>query len=141
LRNRFARQVNLNGTGVSISHGTLKAGAATALGTSCAGHFPPGANEDNSYLQVADVRGACNVPLVASTSLATARHYDVSCGAPIGLVVTDNTYFGDRVRHDTCPACSRDFNGTEGHIDHYASAQACTSNGVGDLGDYWSIRH
>ncbi|WP_374563852.1 hypothetical protein [Ideonella sp.] len=141
LRSRFARQVNLNGTGVSLTNGTLKAGAATTLATSCDGHFPPGATEDNSYLQVADVRGACNVPLTADSSLATARHYGVPCNGPIELVASDNTHFGGRVRHDTCPACSGDFNGTEGHIDHYASAQACTSNSVGDLGNYWSIRN
>lgn len=140
LQNRFALQVNLNGTGISIANGTLKAGAATRLGNACAGSFPPGATVNNSYLQVADARGSCNVPLVADVSLAVARGAGVACNRNLQLVEPSNANFGVRTRHDLCPACSRDFGGTEGHIDHFSSAAACSSNAVGDLGNYWTAR-
>lgn len=138
LRTRFATQVNLNGTGSSVSHGILKAGAATRMARACAGSFPPGATVDNSYLQVADVTGSCNVPLVAEQSLATARGANIACRRDLQLVTAGNANFGQRTRHDLCPACSRDFAGTDGHIDHFSGAVACSSNAVGDLGNFWS---
>jgi len=140
LSARFARQVNLNGTGVSASHGTLKSGAATRLGSACAGSFPPGATVDNSFVQVPDVRGSCNAVLVPDVSLAVARGAGIACGRRLQLVQTSNANFGVRARHDLCPACSRDFGGTEGHIDHFSGATACSSNAVGDLGNYWSAQ-
>lgn len=138
LRARFATQVNLNGTGNSVAHGTLKAGAATRLGRACMGSFPPGAEVNNSYLQVPDVRGSCNVPLVADTSLAVARGAPIACRRELQLVTGANANFGQRIRHDLCPACAGDFAGTDGHIDHFSGAEACSSNAVGDLGNFWS---
>lgn len=141
LRRNFAEQVHINGTGVSLSHGTLKAGAATSMaGGTCSHNFPPGSTLRQLFLPVADVTGSCNIPLVADSSLAVHKKLGLACNADVMLVNGSNANFGARIRHDTCPACNDGFNGTEGHIDHFTDTPACSGNAVGDLGNYWTVQ-
>jgi hypothetical protein len=140
LNTQFANQVNVNGTGVSISNGILKTGRATAMRRRCQGSFPAGATTGNSYLQVPSVVGACNRTLTAGSSVAFHPSSGLRCRDPLLLVANDNTNFGNREAIDGCPACNTGFNGTEGHIDNYTDNDACTGNAVGDLGNYWTYR-
>lgn len=142
LRVKFATQVHTNGTGVSLSHGTLKAGAATSMrnGT-CSQNFPPGSTLEQLFLPVDSVTGSCNIALAANRSLAVYKKLGLKCNADVMLVNNaNNTNFGARTREDTCPACNEGFNGTEGHIDHFTDTAACSGNTVGDLGNYWTVQ-
>lgn len=140
LNSNFASQVNVNGTGQSSAHGTLKAGAATSLRRSCRGHFPDGATLNTSYLQVSSVTGSCNTTLVADSSVATHPTQRLACGANLKLVRPDNSNRADRTRADTCPACNTGFGGGDGHIDSFTASQACTAHDVGDLGQFWTVQ-
>jgi hypothetical protein len=140
LRSAFFSQVKVNGTGESLNHGIIKAGAATRLGTACAGQFPVGAMVSNSFLQVASVTGSCNVNLTPDLSVATHRSLSLACSSNLQLVRSDNANQGPRTRHDTCPACNSGFNGTDGHIDSFTASQSCSANQVGDLGNFWTVQ-
>ena len=114
--------------------------SATSLRRSCRGHFPDGATVNNSCLQVTGVIGSCNTALAAGTSVATHPTLNLACNANLALVQASNANYGNKTRADTCPACSGDFNGTDGHIDSYSANQACTAHDVGDLGNYWTVQ-
>jgi hypothetical protein len=141
---KFASQVNINGTGKSVLHGLVKTGLATDLARRCRGKFPPGANLENTYLQVPSVTGSCNRPLTpysvgATSSVATPPEYAIACGRTMTLVNrTSGRTEGFRKRDDTCPLCSTPVHGVDGHIDQYSSAVACSGHGVGDFGVYWT---
>lgn len=135
LRSDFVSQTYINGTGVSLSNGILK------YSTSCS-NYPPGANAQNSFLSVSNITGACNTTLQGGVSVATYPSPNVGnpygCGDNILLVTSSNSNQAIKDAADYCPACSSGFNGTNGHIDDFSSNQACTGNGVGDYGNYWT---
>ena len=135
LKSDFVSQTYINGTGVSQSHGILK------YSTSCT-NYPPGANSQNSFLTVSNITGACNSTMTGGVSVATYPSPKVGnpygCGDNALLVTSSNTNEAVKDVVDYCPACSGGFNGTNGHIDDYSSSQACSGNGVGDLGNYWT---
>ena len=145
LRTNFASQTQVNGTGVSVAYGTLKAGTATA-NSLCTGKFPNGATRTNSFLTVSEITGSCNklltggqddaiYPNPASTKNGPPPY---PCGDDlryVALFSDQNTYL--KKVEDYCPACSGGFNRTQGHVDNYTSNQACSAHSVGDLGDFW----
>ena len=138
LNASFIAQTQLNGTGTSQSYGYVKGARATGVRRYCKGKFPQGATLDNTFVQVSSVTGSCNRNLVAGTSAATAGG---SCSA-VDLLVnrSDNKNFGSKNSDDTCPACSGDFRGTDGHIDSFSSNQSCSAHDAADLGNYWTLQ-
>jgi len=154
LDSTFASQVNLNGIGASLSYGLVQTAVATSLKNpqTCKGKYPTGATLQNTYLQVPTVTGACNQPLIPNSSVATFKgsrnqpptdpNYKLlRCGSGLQLVNIDyDTNFGADLVEDSCPACNANYNGTQGHIDSYSSNIACSSNSVGDLGNFWTYQ-
>lgn len=146
LNSTFVSQTQLNGTGESISYGYVKPAAATALRRYCAGQFPPGANNDNTFLQVDSVTGTCNTAVTADSSVAVYpspyrnAQAPLRCADKLQLVDSSNANFATRTVDDYCPACAGDFGGTDGHIDSYTDNQACTAHDVNDLGNFWTVR-
>lgn len=134
LKSDFVSQVKANGTGVSAAYGVVKSGAATSLKKSCAGKFPDGANIGNSVVQVPSVTGACNKTLVANSSIAMYSDAAWKCNNKYMLVKPSNVNQGARTNADKCPGCS------DGHIDNYSEAQACSAHDVGDLGNFWTVK-
>ena len=138
LKSDFASQISINGTGSSNNLGLLKAASATALNNgACSATRPPGATLDATYLQVSSVVGSCNVPLVPGTSVAV---WPKICNSTYILVNSANANFTNKVSSDTCPACRKHSTGTVGHMDSYTSVNLCTGSGVGDLGNFWTIK-
>lgn len=140
LRSDFASQVFTNGTGTSNAHGILK------YTTSCS-NYPAGANSQNSSLQVPSVTGSCNVGLVGGQHVATFPNPNLAtsfptwtCGDDLLYVTTGGANQASKRVYDYCPACATGFGGTSGHIDDYSSATACSSQAVGDYGNYMTIR-
>jgi hypothetical protein len=137
LNTNFAKQVYVNGTGQSSSHGILK-----YIGTACgaASTFPAGATKRNSFLQVSSVTGSCGTTLQPGVSEATYPNPKLNreCADNRLLVTSANSNQAIKSADDYCPDCRKDFNGADGHIDNYVSDQACSANAVGDLGNFWT---
>jgi hypothetical protein len=136
LKSDFVSQVQLNGTGKSEGYGILKAGAATSLKKSCKGKFPDGADQNNSFVQVSSVTGACNKVLVPNDSIAMNPYNPTwKCGNKFLLVTTPgDANKGTRTNQDKCPAC------TDDHIDNYTDVEKCSAHEVGDLGKFWTVQ-
>ena len=138
FKSDFLSQADLNGTGNSTDHGYVKPGKITRLAKACAGKFPDGATKFNTYVHVSSVTGSCNKVLVAGVSVATNPE---NCKAEETLVNrTNNKTFGTKKAQDTCPACNRDFEGTDGHIDSLTSVAKCNPHDFADLGNYWTLQ-
>jgi hypothetical protein len=148
LKSDFMSQVGINGTGISLSNGVLKAALATkAWNKKCSTSTkkPDGANSGNSFQPVLSVTGSCNIALTGGLSVATNpspkdKNNDFyRCKDNILLADGGGANLApNKKAHDKCPACSGGFNGTHGHIDNYTSQALCSANDVGDLGNYWT---
>lgn len=137
LKSDFVVQTEVNGTGSSLKYGILKFDDG-----SCKSHYPAGANSSNSLRPVSSITGACNTVLVAGDAVATNPSPNAGtlyhCADDILLVTSSNTNQAIKHSADYCTSCASGFNGTNGHIDDYSAAQACTAKGVGDYGNFWS---
>ena len=137
LNSTFISQTELNGTGFSDNHGTLKACAAL----NCAP--PPGGtsgNHGNTLVSVSSATGACNTGLSDRVSVATNPYPNTSnqywnCGDSVLLVDGSDQNNSTMTAADGCPACS-----TPGHIDSYSSSPACNPRAFGPYGQYTAIR-
>lgn len=112
-------------------------------GSTCSGKYPNGATTQNSFLKVASITGSCGTTVVGGTSVATYPNPAVAggpyvCQDGILLVTSQNTNQAEKSFADYCPACSSGFNGTNGHIDDYTSAAACSAHSIGDYGNFWT---
>ncbi len=138
LRPAFITQTQLNGTGTSLSYGLVKGANATGVRRYCKGKFPAGATLDNTFVQVSSVTGSCNRTLVAGSTTATAGGL---CGVVEALVSNPgNANAGSKTSQDTCPACSGDFRGADGHIDSFSSNTSCSAHDAADLGNFWTLQ-
>lgn len=161
LNSQFIAATWMNGTGVSLNHGTLKNAAAVNLGDTqnCAGQYPPGAightkASGNTFEIVSTVTGSCNTALIADHSLARpciqigrqcpvavlSGVQSLSCGDQLNLDNGDYTTASTRSVDDLCPACSDPFtfHGADGHIDAFSSSESCTGGAVGTLGFFYT---
>ena len=125
LRDQFASQVSLNGSGTSVSHGKLKALAAT----SCWNGRPGWATNDNTYVTVSQFTGSCNTTLTNSSLARCDLDSDLACGASVFTDVLDTT----KSVADRCPACCNVSNYEQ--LDNFnASSTACVPGTLGHLG-------
>jgi hypothetical protein len=139
LKTDFVSQTYRNGSGKSLSYGDLQYNS----GKTCSGKYPSGANTQNSFLEVANIAGSCGTPVVGGTSVATYPNPAVAggpfvCQDNVLLVTSANANQAIKQVADYCPACSGQFNGTNGHIDDYTSSSSCSAHSVGDYGNFWT---
>jgi hypothetical protein len=138
FRSQFKAQVDLNGSGIAI--GT---GAVQVEGFCLSKPSVPADASGRSYRAVGTLTGPGG-RAITGTSIAICPgrdglQYDdkmliVGLGAGIGTV---------KIASDRCPACCKaaDDAGQNGHVDNYNdTTQACSSNSVGDLGNYFSVK-
>jgi len=136
LNPTFMSQVVENGTGVSVSNGTLQ---TYNVNTKRCG-VPSGASSSDTFYQVTSITGSCNTALSGGTSLATNPNPNSSntkwdCGDQVLLVNSSDQTNSTKTVQDYCPACS-----TPGHIDAFSSSQACTVGSIPDYGNFYAIR-
>ena len=143
LDSEFMSQTTLNGTGMSLLNGLLKAALAI---NECSypaayGSLPAG-NQNNTYYLVPSVTGKCNKSLTDQTSIATNPDptTDISgkwqCKDSVLAVNNNNQQVGPiKQVLDLCPACS-----TPGHVDTYSSSQKCSAHDFSDYGTFQAIR-
>jgi hypothetical protein len=138
LKSDFMSQLFINGSGVSLSNGSLH------YYTQCS-NYPAGANSQNSFLQVSQITGSCNTVPQGGITVAVFPNPPVSyptweCGDLLQYVTSSDTNQVQKSVQDYCPGCNTGFNGTAGHIDDYSSSTACSGHNVGDYGNFLTIR-
>ncbi|MDQ2840529.1 MAG: hypothetical protein M3Y72_05715 [Acidobacteriota bacterium] len=127
LNTLFESQTALNGSGRSRSYGLLKARAASSCKSATAGK-PNGATNQNTFVEVSTITGACNVSL----STSTVAQYQRSCGKSIFLLGFGNPGTVKTVQ-DECRACGND----APHFDDWnpGGGHSCGFT-LGDLGHF-----
>jgi hypothetical protein len=144
LDSDFASQTAINGTGISVNYGVVKALAAT-FANSCTNR-PQGSDTSNTFVEVTAVTGACGTTL-GNSSVATFplfNHYrsgdprsqkDPKCGNSILAVNSDNTNKFVKTVADLCPACGQanQNNGADAHIDNFTTDAACEGGSFTDI--------
>jgi hypothetical protein len=155
LKDDFTGQVNLNGSGRSVSFGLVKPYFTTYLAKHWC-ELPEGGssahNVGNTFVKVPAVDGSCNTTFSDGVSLATnpgpnADPNQWKCSDSVLLVNTSDANHSVRLVQDFCPICSGEFGGskwpgTVGHIDAYNNLQFCKKrdpNNI-DLGSFFGIR-
>jgi hypothetical protein len=116
LKSDFANQVRLNGSGLGEQQGPLQ------LPWGC---LPFG---EYSFRPVSQISGS-HGPVNTSTVAVRPGHPHLTWGNRVLIVGV-----GIKTITDTCPACS------ETQLDNYSASVACSSNAVGDLGFFKTIR-
>lgn len=141
FRAMFVSQTQLNGTGVSINWGLLKPLGATAARKLCnKSSLPPNASSANTFVEVDDITGSCNLPIYANHSVATypnpailSSQLQCNLHNSLNLDVSTNSQFATRAVADLCPACKDGH-----HIDSWTPNEACQAHGsIGDLGNFY----
>ena len=101
LRSDLVSQTNINGTGISLNYGTLKALAATSCNSATQNRPPDAAGK--TFVQVSSITGSCNTTL---TSLSLAR---CTNNPIVPLACSDRICIkgleGIKTIADSCPAC------------------------------------
>lgn len=130
LKSDFMSQVDLNGSGFAISWGGLQVEAY------CLSHGPTPFPPSGSTFRDSGPAGTCNANsgTLNNSTVAIGRDSILQCNDSILIVDGSNNNLATKTVTDTCPVCSG------AHIDDYSTAQACSSNAVGDLGTYMTIR-
>jgi len=99
LSTQFMSQTALNGSGNSSNYGLVKGLAATSCRGATNGR-PADASNQNTFVQVSNITGACGQPLTAGT----VAQYSHSCGLQIFI-----SGYGSpgtvKVVEDECPRC------------------------------------
>ncbi|HZT70901.1 MAG TPA: Ig-like domain-containing protein [Terriglobia bacterium] len=132
LASDFASQTALNGTGLSRSWGYLKAVAASSCRNATSGK-PPDATNQNTFVEVSSVTGACNSSL-GNSNVAAFNH---ACGQQIQIqgYPTANSNTQKSVQ-DECPACGND----PPHFDNFTTTPGANcSKTVPDLGYFVTL--
>lgn len=121
FKSGFFTQVNLNGSGHSLNHGTI---AREAWCLDNAEH-PPDAS-GRSFRAGHMIVGSCG-SVSGSTVAVHPNHDDLSCGDTVYIVGV-----GVKTVTDRCPGC------TQTQLDNYTTTPACSE--VYDLGTYRTIK-
>ena len=130
LRSDFAGQTALNGTGTSDAYGTIKALAASSCFKVPPSTWPPGADTDNTFVEVGSVTGKCLSVLDSSSLAACAGDSRLPCGARIFIHTV-----GIKTVQDACPACCGG-----GQLDNFTTVAYCRTGIIPDLGTFMTIR-
>jgi hypothetical protein len=125
LRRGFISQVNLNGSGISIRHGSLQREQF------CIGRRGSPADAANrSFRQVAAIRGSCGSNTGALNNSSVARlpsHPDLNCNDQVYIHTV-----GVKTVTDLCPGCSQN------QLDNFTTQAACA--GITDRGRFLTIK-
>jgi hypothetical protein len=128
LKSQFVSQVNLNGSGISINYGNIGREFSCLNPT----NNPPSNSSGISFRGNVQITGSCGA-VNDTTVAAHASHPYLSCG--------DSVYIhgvGIKTVSDRCPACN---DNNYHHLDNYTTqSTACSSNAVGDLGNFKTIK-
>ena len=122
MKSDFIDQAELNGTGISLNHGTIEREVTCRDAT----NFPTDGS-DNSFRGHSSVRGACGGGVGNSTVAVNKNHQDLACGDSVYIVGV-----GVKTVTDYCPGC------TSRQVDNYTTTPACY--GVLDLGTFKTIK-
>ena len=136
LKSDFISQVNLNGSGFSLSWGGVQ---KEALCTKA----PYNAPNNDSFRKKSPPAGSCNSNTGALNSNTVAVDPNslsnglFQCGDQILIVDTSGSTKAVKTVTDKCPACAG-----QAHMDNYSTSQSCSSGEVGDYGTghYQTIR-
>ena len=124
MKSDFVYQANLNGSGISLNHGTVEY-EVTCRGKS---NFPPDGS-DKTFRGHSSVRSHCGTELGNNTIAVNLEGTDLACGDRLYILDV-----GVKTVTDRCPGC------TATQIDNYTTTPACRKGDVLGLGDFTTIK-
>lgn len=117
LRYNFTTQVDINGTGRAIDEGLI------SISWTC--------SSTSEYTQIDEILGPGGRPVNGNTVAHKTNHPHLTYGDEVKLVGANAV----KTVTDSCPGCSHT------QLDNYnATTSACSGSGVGDLGNFKTIR-